>query len=344
MKIKVDDSELKSLEDLSRLEMAAVLLMTLGEECAADVLKHLGPKEVQKVGGAMVGLENISNEQVQAVMSSLIDEVENQSGLGVGSDAYIKSMLVKALGSEKAGSLVDRIMLGGRSSGLDTLKWMDARSVSEIIRYEHPQIQAIVLSYLDADHAAQVMTNIQDPRVKLDVIMRVASLESVQPKALQELNEILESQFTGSAGTPSSSLGGSKVAAEIMNNVESTLESEIMASIAEIDEDLAKELQDLMFVFENLVDIDDRGIQLLLREVASETLILALRGADEFMKDKIFGNMSKRASELLKDDLEALGPVRVSEVEAAQKEILAVARKMAESGEIVMGGGGEELI
>lgn len=342
--VKVEESNTKTVIELDKLQMAAVLLMTLGEESAAKILRHLGPKEVQKVGGAMVGLDNVSNEQVETVMSAMLGEVESQSGLGMGSDAYIKNMLIKALGTEKAGSLIDRIMLGGRSSGLDTLKWMDARSVSEMIRYEHPQIQAIVLSYLDADHAAQVISNFQDPRVRLDMIMRVASLESVQPKALQELNDILEKQFTGTSATPHSSLGGSKVAAEIMNNVESQLETEIMASIAEIDEDLANEIQDLMFVFDNLADVDDRGIQLLLREIASETLIIALKGADEAMQEKIFNNMSKRAGELLKDDLAAQGPVRVSEVEVAQKEILAVARKMAESGEIVLGGSGEAMV
>lgn len=340
----VEERKTEPVENLDKLGMAAVMLLTLGEESAAKVLRHLGPKEVQKVGGAMVGLGTISNEQVEAVMSAMLAEVEGQSGLGMGSDAYIKTMLVKALGTEKAGSLIDRIMLGGRSSGLDTLKWMDARSVSEMVRYEHPQIQAIVLSYLDADHAAQVISNFQDPRVRLDMIMRVASLESVQPKALQELNDILEKQFSGTSATPHSTLGGSKVAAEIMNNVESNLETEIMTSIAEIDEDLANEIRDLMFVFENLVDVDDRGIQLLLREVASDTLIIALKGADESMQDKIFKNMSKRAGELLKDDLDAKGPVRVSEVEVAQKEILAVARKMAESGEIVLGGGGEAMV
>ena len=328
---------------MPKLEMAAVLLMSLGEGAAANVLQHLGPKEVQRVGAAMATLKNVTNVQVETVMSQMMREVESQTGLGIGSDDYIKATLVKALGADKAGGLIDRILMGGNTTGLDTLKWMDARSVSEIIRYEHPQIQAIVLAYLDPDHSAQVLSNMQDPRVRQDLVMRVAALDSVQPAALQELNDILEKQFSGSS-TQSSAMGGTKVAAEIMNNVDSTLESDIITAITEVDEELAEEIQDLMFVFDNLVDVDDRGIQTLLREISSEVLITALKGADESMQEKIFKNMSKRAAELLRDDLEAKGPVRVSDVETAQREILTVARKMAESGDIVLSGGGDQMI
>ncbi|MFT7243735.1 MAG: flagellar motor switch protein FliG [Candidatus Azotimanducaceae bacterium] len=328
---------------MAKLDMAAVLLMTLGESAAAKVLQHLGPKEVQRVGAAMAALRNVTNDQVELTMTNMMKEVESQTGLGIGSDDYIKATLVKALGADKAGGLIDRILMGGNTTGLDTLKWMDSRSVSEIIRYEHPQIQAIVLAYLDPDHSAQVLSHMQDPRVRQDLVMRVASLDSVQPAALQELNDILEKQFSGST-TQSSAMGGSKVAAEIMNNVDSILEADIMASIAEVDEALAEEIQDLMFVFDNLGEVDDRGIQTLLREVSSEVLITALKGSDEAMQEKIFKNMSKRAAELMRDDLEAKGPVRVSDVEAAQREILTIARKMADNGDIVLSGGGDQMV
>ena len=328
---------------MNKLDQAAVLLMTLGEGAAAKVLQHMGPKEVQRVGAAMASLNNITNAQVELVMSNMMKEVESQTGLGIGSDDYIKATLVKALGADKAGGLIDRILMGGNTTGLDTLKWMDSRSVSEIIRYEHPQIQAIVLAYLDPDHSAQVLSHMQDPRVRQDLVMRVAALDSVQPAALQELNDILEKQFSGSS-TQSSAMGGAKVAAEIMNNVDSTLEADILAAISEVDETLAEEIQDLMFVFDNLIDVDDRGIQTLLREISSDVLIVALKGADEGMQEKIFKNMSKRAAELLRDDLEAKGPVRVSDVENAQREILTVARKMADSGDIVLSGGGDQMI
>lgn len=317
--------------------------MSLGEKEAAEVLKHLGPKEVQRIGTAMTTLENVPQDHVEMVMTNFLDDVRQSTGLGVGSDGYIRNMLVAALGEDKAGSLVDRILLGGNTSGLDTLKWMDPRSVADIIRNEHPQIQAIVVAYLDGDQAAEVLTNLPE-KVRMDVVMRVAALDTVQPSALQELNNILEKQFSGTSGSQSKDMGGTKVAAEIMNNLDSSIESELMESIKEVDEDLGNTIQDLMFIFDNLKSVDDRGIQALLREVSSDMLILALKAADEELQDKIFNNMSKRAAELLRDDLEASGPAKLSEVEGAQKEILIIARRMADAGEIVLGGTGEEML
>lgn len=328
---------------LSKIDQAAILLMSLGEKEAAEVLKHLGPKEVQRIGTAMTALENVPQNHVETVMTNFLEEARTLTGLGMGSDGYIRNMLVEALGDDKANSLVDRILLGGNTTGLDTLKWMDARAVADIIRHEHPQIQAIVVSYLDGDQAAEVLSNLQD-KVRLDIVMRVAALDSVQPNALQELNDILEKQFSVSAGSQTKEMGGVKVAAEIMNNLDSSVEGELMDSIKEVDEDLGTQIQDLMFVFDNLKGVDDRGIQALLREVSSEVLILALKGSDEELKEHIFGNMSKRAAELLRDDLEAKGPVKLSEVEGAQKEILVIARRMADAGEIILGGGGEEML
>lgn len=331
------------VSDLPKIEQAAILLMTLGEKDAAEILKHLGPKEVQSIGGTMAMLDNIQQDDVELVLSGFLDEVRTLTGLGVGSDDYIRNMLVSALGEDKANGLADRILMGGNTSGLDTLKWMDARSVADVIRHEHPQIQAIVVAYLDSDHAAEVLSNLQDT-MRLDIIMRVASLENIQPAALQELNDILERQFSGSGNSQAKSMGGIKVAAEIMNNLDSSQESEIMEKIKETDEELGTSIEDLMFVFENLRDVDDKGIQALLREVSSDILILALKGADDELQEKIFGNMSKRAAELLRDDLEAKGPVKISEVEGAQREILMVAKRLADAGEIVLGGGGEEML
>lgn len=335
--------EATAVVKMDKLEMAAVLLLSLGESHAAKILAQMGPKEVQRVGGAMAGLTNVRNDQVEHVMGAMLNDVESQTGLGIGSDDYIKATLVKALGADKAGGLIDRILMGGNTTGLDTLKWMDARSVSEIIRYEHPQIQAIVLAYLDPDQSATVLGHMSDPRVRQDLLMRVAALDTVQPAALQELNDILEKQFSG-ASTQASAMGGTKIAAEIMNNVDSQIEGEIMEAISEVDEELATQIQDLMFVFDNLSEVDDRGIQALLREISTDILIIALKGAEETMQEKIFKNMSKRAAELLRDDLEAKGPVRLSDVESAQREILTVARKMADSGDIILGGGGDQMV
>ncbi len=336
-------SEVSSKSKLSRLDQAAILLMSLGEKDAAAVLRHLGPKEVQRLGTAMTQLQNVERAQVEEVVTNFMGEAQALTGLGVGTDSYIRTMLVEALGEDKANSLVDRILLGGNTTGLDTLKWMDPRSVADLIRHEHPQIQSIVVAYLDPDQAAEVLGNLAE-KPRLDIIMRIAALDSVHPTALQELNNILEKQFSGNAASKTKAMGGVKVAANIMNNLDLSIESELMESIKEIDEDLGGRIQDLMFVFDDLKKVDDKGIQALMREISSEVLILALKGADDELQEKIFKNMSKRAAELLRDDLEAKGPVRVSEVETAQKEILTIARRMADSGEIVLGGSGEEMI
>ena len=330
-----------SATNLSGTDRAALLLLALGEDNAAAVLKHMGPKEVQKVGSAMATMTNVGRDQLVTVLDEFNSRVLDQTALGVGAEDYIRKAMVEALGEEKASGLMDRILLGSSSKGLEALKWMDARAVAEMIKQEHPQIQAIVLSYLDNDHAAAVL-GFFPQNTRHDVLLRIATLDGVQPSALQELDQILESQFSGNQSMQSSSVGGVKAAANILNFVDSAIESEVMESIKEVDEDIGQQIQDLMFVFDNLIDVDDRGIQALLREVASETLILALKGADEELKEKIFKNMSKRAAEMMRDDLENKGPVRLSEVEGAQKEILSIARRMADSGDIMLGGKGAE--
>jgi len=325
------------------VEQAAILLLTLGESDAAEVLKHMGPKEVQRVGAAMSKLANIEQEHVQLVMSNFMEQVRNLTGLGVGADNYIRNMLVSALGEDKAHGLIDRILLGGNTTGLDTLKWMEPRSVADIIRNEHPQIQAIVIAYLDSDQAAEIMGYFTDT-TRLDIMMRISALDNVQPSALQELNDILEKQFAGNAGSQTTTMGGYKCAAEIVNNLDSSLAGQLLDAIKQMDEETGTQIEDLMFVFDNLTDVDDRGIQGLLREISSEILIVALKGAEPDLQQKIYSNMSTRAADLLRDDLEAKGPVKLSEVEAAQKEILTIARRMADAGEINLGGSGEQMV
>lgn len=324
-------------------ERAAILLMSLGEQEASNVLKHMGAKDVQKVGAAMASLSNITREQVTGVLDNFVSTVDEQTSFGIGADEYVRNVLVSALGEDKAGGLIDRILLGRNTKGLEALKWMDPRAIAEMIRQEHPQIIAIVLSYLDNDQAADVLVQLPE-RIRTDVVMRIATLDGIQPSALQELDEIMEKQFAGSNNVKSSTVGGIKVAANILNFLDSTTEGGIMEEVSKTDADLGQRIQDLMFVFDNLADVDDRGIQSLLREVQTDTLTIALKGADGPVRDKIFNNMSKRAAEMLADDLEAKGPVRLSEVETAQKEILSIARKMAEDGSIALGGKGEEYV
>ena len=329
---------------LSGAEQAAVLMMSLGEDAAAEIMRHLGPKEVQKVGEAMAGIGNVTKDQVTNVVADFADTLGTHTALGTGNEEYLRKVLQGALGEDKAGQLIDRILIGRSSKGLEALKWMEPRAISEIIRLEHPQIIAIVLSYLDSDQAAEVLSNLPE-NMRADVLMRIASLDGIQPSALQELDEILEKQFEGTSGSiKSSSVGGTKTAANILNFMDSAVEAKIMEKVKAADNDLGTAIEDLMFVFDNLSDLDDRSIQALLREISSESLILALKGAEEIFKEKVFKNMSKRAAEMLRDDLEARGPVRLSDVEAAQKEILAIARRMAEAGDISLGGGGDEYV
>lgn len=328
---------------LSGVERAAVLLLMLGEEGAASVLQHMGPREVQKLGASMASIRNVSQDQVNGVVERFLEAVGKHTALGIDAESYMRTALVKALGEDKARGLMDRIVLGDTTQGLETLKWMDPRSIADMIRNEHPQIVAIVLAYLDSDHAAEVLGHLPE-RTRSDLLLRIATLDTVQPAALQELNQILEKQFSGNATVKASAVGGVKTAANILNFMDSSTETEVMDRMRDADGVLAQQIQDLMFVFDDLVEIDDQSIQALLREISSETLLLALKGADEEIKDKFFKNMSKRASEMLRDDLEAKGPVRVSEVETAQKEILGVARRMADEGQIVLGKGGEAMV
>lgn len=324
-------------------EKAAVLLLSLGEEAASEVLRHMGPKEVQKIGVAMAGLQNVPKDVVNHILDEFLNTVQNETAIGVGAEEYIRKVLVNALGEEKAGGMIDRILLGGNSKGLEALKWMDARSVAELIRLEHPQVIAIVLSYLDPDQAAEILNQFPEKN-RSDILLRIATMDGVQPAAMQELNEMLERQLRGSNNVKSSAIGGVRTAANILNFIETSAEAKLLEQIRDVDAELGQAIQDLMFVFDNLLEVDNRSIQTLLREVSSESLVLALKGADDAVKEKFFSNMSQRAAEMLREDLEAKGPVRLSEVESAQKEILAIARRLADEGQIVLAGSGEEMV
>ncbi len=325
------------------VERAAILLLTLGEQEAAQVLKHMGAREVQKLGAAMTQLVSVSREEVADVLSRFASVAETQTSVGVGVDEFLRKVLVDALGQDKAASVIDRINIGPSSKGLEALKWMDPRTVAELVRHEHPQIIAIVLAYLDSDHAAEILAALP-AGLRADVVMRIATLDGVQPIALSELDDVMEKTFAGKSTAKTASLGGAKAAADIVNLLDASNESAIMEQINRTDEALGSKIQDLVFVFANLIDVDDRGMQELLRNVQSDRLLVALKGADDDLKAKIFKNMSQRAAEMLKDDLEAKGPVKLSEVELAQREILLAARKLAEAGTISLGGKGESYV
>ena len=336
---ELTEEQTQLLSTMNGYEKAAVLMLSLNEEDAAGIFRHLEPKQVQRLGMTMASMSDFSHDKVTAVHRCFINDIQKHSSIGLDASGFIKDVLVQALGEDKASNLVEQIIMGSGSHGLDSLKWMDARQVATIIQHEHPQIQTIVLSYLDPEQSAEILSQFPEP-VRLDLILRIADLEEVQPAALQELNEIMEKQFAGSAGAQAAKMGGRKAAASIMNYLDTNIEGPLMDAIRETDEDISQQIQDLMFVFENLIDLDDRGMQSLLREVPGELLQKALKGCDDALKEKFFKNMSKRAAEMLKEDLKVMGPIRISDVEAAQKEILATARRLADAGEFVLGGGG----
>lgn len=321
------------------LNKAAVLMLALGEECASEVMRHLGPREVQKLGIAMASMSAIPHETVATTIDEFLNDANISSSMGIDSDDYIRNVLTKALGDDKAASLLNRILGGRDASGIESLKWMDSPSVAELIRNEHPQIIATILVHLERDQACEILGHFTE-RLRNDVVLRIATLDGIQPAALRELNDVLTKLLTGNESLKKKTIGGVRAAAEILNFMGGEQEASVMANLRNYDGDMAEKIMDEMFVFDNIMEIDDRGIQLLLREVQSETLIVALKGANPEMREKIFKNMSQRAAEMMRDDLENKGPVRLSEVEAQQKAILVIVRRLADEGQIMLGSKG----
>ncbi len=325
------------------LERCAILMMSLGEDAAAEVFKYLSAREVQAIGTAMAALKQLTRHDVDAVLEDFRQEADQFMAVTIGSDDYIRSVLTKALGTDRAAGLIEDILEGtDGASGIDALNWLDATSVAELISDEHPQIIATILVHLERDRASDVLA-ILNERLRNDVMLRIATFGGVQPSALHELTDVLNGLLSGQ-GAKRSKMGGVRTAAELLNYMNSTQEEAVVASLRELDSDLAQRIVDEMFVFENLADIENQGIQLILKEIDTETLTIALKGAPEELRDKFLSNMSNRAAQMLRDDLDAQGPVRMSKVEEAQKSILLAARKLAESGQLVLGGANDEYV
>jgi flagellar motor switch protein FliG len=323
------------------LQDAAIFLMSLGEEEAAEVFKHFSPKEVQRLGEAIARLRVVPKDKVAEVLERFTREAQSQSLLVSDTDNYVRAVLKRALGEDKAALLIDRILQGGDVSGIESLKWMDPVSVAELLRNEHPQILAAILVHLDQDHAANILKQFTE-RTRNEVMLRIATLEGIQPTALKDLNEALYQVLAGGDKIRKSSLGGVKTAAEIINLLGTSLEASVIDAIREQDPDLAQKIMDKMFTFEDLLKLDNKSLQMVLKEVSSDQLVVALKGASQDLREKILSNMSSRAAEALREDLESRGPVRLSEVEAQQKEILKIVRRLADEGQIVLGGGGDD--
>jgi flagellar motor switch protein FliG len=324
-----------------RIENAAILLMSLGEEEAAQVFKHLGPKEVQKLGETIAKLKVIPRERVEAVLDEFTETAQKQHILVPDTDEYVKAVLKRALGEDKANLLIDRILQGSDISGIESLKWMDPGSVAELLRNEHPQIVAAILVHLDHDQSSDVLKSFTE-RQRNEVLIRIATLDGIQPAALKDLNEVLSKVLAGGDRLKKASLGGVKAAAEIINMMGSSVETSALDYIREADGDLAQRIMDNMFTFEDMNKLDDKGFQAVLKEVQSESLVIALKGATPELREKVFRNMSTRAAETLREDLESRGPVRVSEVEAEQKEMLKIVRRLVDEGQIVLASGGAD--
>ena len=328
---------------LTRSERAAVILLLLGEEQAADIISFMSPREVQSLGANMVSVADLSQEAVNVVLDDFISTIKKQTNLGLGTADYVQAVFTKALGEDKAATVLGRIMPGSSSKGLDILRWMDARSIGEMVVEEHPQVIAIILSVLEYDIAADVL-NFIPAEVRAEVIQRVASLETIHPSAMEELENVMREQFSSNSSAKSSSFGGIKTAAKIMNFTKSDMESSIISGVTGIDEELALKIQDNMFTFENLSGLDNRSIQVLMRNIETDLLMTALKAADEEVKDKFMDNMSQRAKVMFIDEMEAKGPIRITDVEDAQKVILRIARKLSDSGDIVLAGRGDDFV
>ncbi|MBW8307667.1 MAG: flagellar motor switch protein FliG [Thiobacillus sp.] len=330
------------MNEPSGVTKGAILMLALGESGASEVMKFLGPREVQKLGEAMTSMKSIPQEDVEHVLENFNTVVDLNSSLGLDSNDYIRTVLRNALGDDKASSLLNRILGGGGdASGIESLKWMDSESVADLVHNEHPQTIATILVHLERDQACEVLGFFTE-RLRNDVLLRIATLSGVQPTALRELNDVLTKLLSGSDVLKKQPMGGTRAAADILNFMNGENESSAMEYLKCYDPEMAQKIMDEMFVFENIMEIEDRGIQLLLREVQSDSLIVALKGASEDMREKIFKNMSQRAADMMREDLDSKGPVRLSEVEAQQKEILMVVRRLADEGQISLGGNGEE--
>lgn len=326
------------------IERAAIFLLSIGEKNASEVLKHLEPRQVQKVGMAMSTMNSVSKAKMQNVMIDFISAIGDQTSLTVDTENYLRAVLIEALGEEKATPFIDRILVSDKDSGLNRLKWLDGRLIADVIRNEHPQIIATILIHLDSEQSAEVVSYFSTEK-RAEVLLRMCNIDTVKPEAISELGRVIEKQLSGQKVGKSASVGGIKTVADVINFLDGTMEEEVLERIKDWDEELSDKIRDKMFVFENLTEMDDRSVQTLLRDVTSEQLKLALKGTTETTKEKIFTNMSKRAADLLRDDIEVQGPVKVSDVEKAQRDILAIARNLAEDGKIALGSkGGDEMI
>jgi len=328
---------------LSGTQKCAILMLLLGEDEASEIMKNLSPREVQQLGSAMYSVTEVDQRTVNVVLDEFLAIIKAQTSVGLGADAYIRRMLVKALGEDKAGSVLTRITPSSSAKGIEILQWMDARSIAEMIEGEHPQIIGLIVAHLDYAVAADVLILLPET-IQHAVLHRIATLDSVQPEAIEQLERVMQLQFQANTSLRASKIGGVKAAAKIMNFTQAAQETRIMKDLLKLDKDLMVAIQENMFVFDNLLAVDDKNLGVLMRNVDPTDLAIALKGADERLRDKILGCMSQRAAAAIVDEMEAKGPMRVTEVQEAQKRIVAIARKLSDAGTMVLAGRGEDYV
>jgi len=338
-----DQIDEDALRLLSGTQKCAILMLLLGEDEAAEILKNLSPREVQQLGTAMYSVADVDQRTVNLVLDEFLAIIKAQTSIGLGADNYIRRMLTKALGEDKAGSILTRITPSSSGRGIEILEWMDARSIAEMIEGEHPQIIGLIVAQLDYAVAADVLVLLPE-EIQHAVLHRVATIDSVQPEAIAQLEKVMQLQFQANTSLRASKIGGVKAAAKIMNFTQSATEQRIMRNLQKVDKDLMTNIQENMFVFENLIAVDDKNLGVLLRNIEPEDLAIALKGADERLRDKILGCMSARAAASIVDEMEAKGPMRVTEVQEAQKRIVATARKLSDAGTMVLAGRGDDYV
>ncbi|MCE5388550.1 MAG: flagellar motor switch protein FliG [Acidithiobacillus sp.] len=326
-------------------DYAAVFLLSIGPDDAAKLIEKMPSREVQRLVATMAIPRKITKEVVEIVMQDFVDRLRHQTSIGSQGDAYLREVLIKAMGKEKASEILDRVVTGGEYAGLEIIKWADAKTISEMIRFEHPQIIATILAHLEPEKAGDVLHNLPD-RIIPDIMFRVATMSSVSPNAIRELNEVLDQQLSGQITNTisKSEAGGAKAAAEALNRLEPSRMKMVLEYIRNMDPALAQKIEDSMFTFEDLISLDDRSLQIVLRDVERDVLLVAMKNASDNLKEKIFANMSERAVAKIKEDMAAQGPVRLSEIESAQRKVLAVCQQLDQSGQIVLNRGSEDEV
>ena len=324
-------------------EAAAILLMMLGDNEAAEILSYLDPHEVQHLGSAMFNIANVSEQQVEAVFDTFMTRAKARTTIGFGAAPRIRAVMEHALGAERAETVLARITPPTRSRALDALRWMDAKTIAALVENEHPQIAAIVLAHLEPPIAADVLQLLPAAN-QSDVIYRVATLETVTAEALAELETILVGEVSRVASSPAPARGGASEAAKILTATRPGANQRIIRGLGKIDKQLAQKIDEEMFVFDDLMAFDEKNLGMLLRNIENEVLVVALKGADEKLRDRIFGCMSGRGADSIRDEIEERGPMRLGDVQNAQKEVLAIARRLADDGTIMLAGRGDDYV